>query len=237
MDKIIRVGGKSMYDVIKTFKKTPKEIVEAYSKVDESASINESMPNKDGALNSHIKPIWPGTRMCGTAFTVQSGIGDNIMLHKAISMAKPGDVLMVTNGHYDEAGGMLGGMMAASLKAAGAAGLVIEGACRDTMLIKDLELPVFALNVSIKATTKLCPGKINHPVVIGGVLVNPGDIVFGDNDGVVVVPREQAEHVLAVSQAREAKEAEFLKRILNKEVSTFDMFTANYEKLGLTEEK
>ena len=103
------------YDVIKSYKKTPEDIVQRYAKLEESASINESMPNKDGALSSRIKAVWPGIRMCGTAMTVQCGIGDNVMLHKAISMAGPGDVLMVTNGDFDEGGGMFGGMMAASL--------------------------------------------------------------------------------------------------------------------------
>ena len=210
------------YDVIKSYKKTPEDIVQRYAKLEESASINESMPNKDGALSSRIKAVWPGIRMCGTAMTVQCGIGDNVMLHKAISMAGPGDVLMVTNGDFDEGGGMFGGMMAASLKSRGAAGLVIESACRDTVLIRKLEFPVFSRNVCIKATTKLCPGRINHPIVIGGVLVNPGDLVFGDDDSVVVVPREMAEVLL--------------QRILKGETTTFEMFRANYEKLNLNEE-
>ena len=134
-----------MFDVIKTYEKVPDEIVKRYAALEESASINESMPNKDGALCSRIHAIWPGLRMCGTALTVQCGIGDNVMLHKAISMAGPGDVVMVTNGDFDEAGGMFGGMMAASLKSRGAAGLVMEGAVRDTMLIKELEFPVFEI--------------------------------------------------------------------------------------------
>ena len=143
-----------MFDVIKTYEKVPDEIVKRYAALEESASINESMPNKDGALCSRIHAIWPGLRMCGTALTVQCGIGDNVMLHKAISMAGPGDVVMVTNGDFDEAGGMFGGMMAASLKSRGAAGLVMEGAVRDTMLIKELEFPVFARNVSSANTTR-----------------------------------------------------------------------------------
>lgn len=225
-----------MYDVIKKFEKVPADIVERYSKLEESASINESMPGKDGALSSRIKAIWPEVRMCGTAFTVQCGVADNIMLHKAISMAGPGDVLMVTNGDYNEAGGIFGGMMAASLKTRGAAGIVIEGGCRDTVMIKDVGLPVFAQNVCIKPSTKLVPGKINHPIIIGGVRVNPGDLVFGDNDGVVVVPREIAESVLEVAEAREEREAQTLPKILNGETVTFDMFVDNYKKLNLTEE-
>ena len=225
-----------MYSVIKNYEKVPKEIVEVYAKLEESASINESMPQKDGALHSSIRPVWPGTRMCGTALTVQCGAGDNIMLHKAISMAGPGDVLMVVNKSYDEAGGMFGGMMAASLKGRGAEGLVIEGACRDTMLLKELDFPVFSQNVGIKATTKLSPGTINKPIVIGGVLVCPGDLVYGDNDGVVVVPRDQAASVLETAVAREKKESGMLPKILAGEMTTFDMFTENYMKLGLTEE-
>lgn len=225
-----------MYDVVKTFKKTPEELVTRYSKLEESASINESMPNKDGALSSRIRAVWPGIRMCGTALTVQCGIGDNIMLHKAISMAGPGDVLMVTDGDFDEAGGLFGGMMAASLKARGAAGIVIEGACRDTILIKELGFPVFARNVCIKATTKICPGKINHPIVIGGVYVKPGDLVFGDDDSVVVVPREIAEEVLNVAEQREKNEENLLQRILRGETTTYEMFKNNYEKLNLNEE-
>lgn len=225
-----------MYDVIKNYEKTPKDIVDRYAKLEESASINESMPNKNGALSSRIRAVWPELRMCGTAMTVQCGIGDNVMLHKAISMAGEGDVLLVTNGDFDEAGGMFGGMMAASLKARGAAGLVIEGACRDTMLIKELGFPVFSRNVCIKATTKTCPGKINHPIVIGGVYVKPGDLVFGNNDGVVVVPRELAESVLETAEARERNEEGLLKRILSGETTTYEMFRENYEKLALSEE-
>lgn len=226
-----------MYDVIRKYEKVPADIIERYSKLDESASINESMPNKDGALASAIRAVWPGMRMCGAALTVQCGVADNIMLHKAISIAGPGDVLMVTNGGYTEAGGLFGGMMCASLKAQGAAGIVIEGACRDTMQIKEVGLPVFAENVCVKASTKLSPGRINHPIVIGGVRVCPGDLVFGDNDSVVVVPRAMARQVLETAEAREKREAAMLPRILAGETITFDMFRDNYLKLNLTEEE
>lgn len=225
-----------MLDVIRTYDRVSQDLVRRYSKLEESASINESMPNRDGALNSRIKAVWPEMRMCGAALTVQCGIGDNVMLHKAISMAGPGDVLLVTNGDFDEGGGMFGGMMAASLKAKGAAGLVIEGACRDTVLIKELGFPVFSRNVCIKATTKMCSGRINHPIVIGGVRVCPGDLVFGDNDGVVVVPREMAQSVLEVAEQREIREAAMLKKIQNGEMTTFDLFRENYIKLQLREE-
>lgn len=226
-----------MYSVIKHYDRVPSHIVEAYAKLEESASINESMPLKDGALHSSLRPVWPGTRMCGTALTVRCGTGDNIMLHKAISMAGPGDVLMVINNSYDEGGGMFGGMMAASLKARGAAGLVIEGACRDTMLIQELGFPVFSRNIGVKAATKLAAGTINHPIVIGGVLVHPGDLVYGDNDSIVVVPRLQAAEILKISQEREAREEGQLQKILAGEMTTFDFFSDIYEKMNISEEQ
>lgn len=226
-----------MYDVIKGYERVSSDIVDRYSKIEESASINESMPNKDGALNSRIRALWPEARVCGTAMTVQCGIGDNVMLHKAISMAGPGDVLMVINGDFDEGGGLFGGMMAASLKARGAAGIVIEGACRDTILIKQLGFPVFARNICIKASTKVCPGKINCPIVIGGVYVKPGDLVYGDADGVVVVPREIAEEVLEIAEKREKNEEKLLQRILNGETTTYEMFVENFKRLKLSEEE
>lgn len=227
-----------MYDVIKKYTKTPENIVKGFSELDESASINEAMKDKDGALMSYIKPNHKGTKMCGTAFTVQCGTGaDNIMLHKAVSMAKPGDVLMVINGMHDEAGGLFGGMMAASLKSRGAEGIVIEGANRDSAMIGELDFPVFSKNISVKPATKAVPGKINHPIIIGGVKVYPGDLVFGDDDGVVVVPREETEEVLKIAAEREKKEETFFEDIMAGKTTTFDMFKDQYAKLNISEEE
>ena len=225
-----------MYDVIRKYERVPAEIVARYAKLEESASINECMPEKNGALDSRIKPMWRDMRVCGTAVTVRCGTGDNLMLHRAIDMAGPGDVLMVINNGYDEAGGLFGGMMAASLKARGAAGIVIDGASRDSVQVGAVGLPVFSRNIGVKATTKLVPGKINHPIVIGGVYVEPGDLVFGDCDSVVVVPKRMALQVLERAEAREAGELTLAERIQRGETTTFELFRANYEKLGLSEE-
>lgn len=229
---------KKVYDIIKNYKRPSKELIEAFSKIEETASIHEVM-GKKGALNHKIKPIWPETRVCGSALTVECGVGDNIMLHKAISMIQPGDVLVVTCGQYKNAGGMFGGMMGASAKAMGAAGLVIEGACRDTIAMKEFNFPVFAMDVSVKGTTKCQKGTINHQIHIGDIPINPGDIVVGDNDGVVVVPLEIAEEVLRAAQEREAHEAEIAKKILAGEGIVYNLagFDKVFEKLGLTEEE
>lgn len=228
----------SLYDVIKNFKRPSQKLINAFSNVPESATINESIPNKDGALDYRIKPIWPGLRVCGSALTVQCGPGDNIMLHKAISIAHPGDVIVVVNQNYVEVGGVFGGLMAASCKVKGIAGLVTDGSCRDTMAIKEMGFPVFSRGISIKSSTKLLPGKINHPIIIGGILVKPGDIVFGDNDGVVVIPQEIAEEVLVAAEKRMKNEDSIAKRILDGEgiVFTFGGFEKLYENLRLNEE-
>lgn len=227
-----------MYDVIKHYEKNDPAIIEGYRQIGESASILESMPHKDGALHSRIHAVWKGARACGNALTVVCGIGDNVMLHKAISMAGPDDVLVAVNGFHDEAGGMFGEMMATSLKARGAAGIVMEFCNRDSVAIEEMRFPVFSTGLSIKATTKCCPGLINHPIVIGGVRVCPGDLVFADQDGVVVVPRADASAVLDVARAREQREQEMRENhILKGEYTTFKMFEKNYLALGLSEEE
>jgi 4-hydroxy-4-methyl-2-oxoglutarate aldolase len=225
-----------MYDVIKNYKKAPKELIEKYSKIEESASIYEI--TKQNALPGDVKPIWPGMRMCGPAFVVHTRPGDNLMVHKALDMLQPGDILVICSDGYNGAGGMFGGMMAASAKSKGCAGVLTDGAVRDTMLIKDLGLPVFSRGVNVLYATKATKGTINHPVVFSGVDINPGDIIFGDNDAVVVVPREEAEAIYKETMIREDKEAGLLKRILAGEGTTFDLagFDKMYEKLGLSEE-
>lgn len=225
-----------MCSVIKNFIRADSKLVSKYASIGESASIYEVM--KSGAMSSDMRPVWPGTRMCGTALTVHTRPADNLMLHKAISMVQPGDVVVVSCEGFTEAGGMFGGLMAASLKQKGCAGLITDGSVRDTMMFKELGLPVFSRGINIKASTKMHGGTINHPVIICGILINPGDIIFGDNDSVVVIPKEIAEDVYAKTIDREKQEEIILKRILNGEGTVFDFSYRNiYEKLGLNEEK
>lgn len=228
-----------MYDVVKHYERPSRELLEAYWEVNETASINECLPDKNGALFSHIKPVWTGCKMVGSALTVQCSAGDNLMLHRALEMIQPGDVLMVSNGMYEEAGAMFGGVMALYSQFKGAAGLVIEGGSRDTASIRRIQFPVFSLNVSVKATSKKLPGKINNPIIIGNVLVRPGDIVIGDDDGVVVVPLALAEATLEKALKREAHEEEMIEKILKKETTIYQTykFDLNYKALGLREEE
>ena len=227
-----------MYDIIKHYPKADADLVAKFAEFDESASISECLA-VPGAMNRDIRPVWPGARMCGVAFTAHVRPGDNLLLHKALDLLKPGDVLVVCCEAFADSGGIWGGMMTASAKVKGAAGLVTDGSVRDTMLIKELGFPVYSRGIDVKRSTKKLPGTINHPIIIGGVLVNPGDIVFGDNDAVVVIPQESAREVYDKVRQREEMEAVKLKRILNGEGTTFDLdggFIAEFKALNISEE-
>ncbi len=215
------------YDVVTNYDKPSKELVAKFATIEESASIYEVM--QKNALPGNIKPIWPGTRMCGTALTVRNYFDDNLMLHKGIDMLQPGDVMVIACNGYNRSGGLWGGMMSTSAKARQSAGLVTDGAVRDSMLIKELDYPVFSSGINVFTTSKLAKGTINQTVVIGGVSISPGDIIFGDNDAVVVIPKEIAQEVYEKTVAREEKESLLAKRIFAGEGTTYDL--CGYDKI------
>ena len=224
-----------MYDIIKRFDKPDPSLVAQFAKMGESASLYEVM--KGGALSNDFRPVWPGIRMCGTALTVKTRPGDNLMLHKAIDMAKPGDVIVVDCGGYTNAGGMCGGLMAASMKSRGVAGFVTNGSVRDTMDFKRLEMPAFSRGIAVEGSTKAHGGTINHTIVIGGVVVEPGDIIFGDNDAVVVIPKTIAEEVLNKANEREEEEEQMMQDILAGKYVTLDLgYREVFDSLDLSEE-
>ncbi|MFC4626338.1 4-carboxy-4-hydroxy-2-oxoadipate aldolase/oxaloacetate decarboxylase [Daeguia caeni] len=161
--------------------------------------------NRTGALAASIKPIDPNSTIAGPAFTCVCEPGDNLTLHAALKMAKPGDVL-VCNAMGATEQGMFGDVMASCGKGRGLAGLVTDGGVRDRLTIIAVGFPVFAANVCMKGTVKEVLGPLNQPVVLGGVLVRPGDLIIGDADGVVVVPIETAATVLEACHRRAAIE-------------------------------
>lgn len=226
-----------MFSIVKKYEKVSPELVAEYSKLEESASIHEAM-DKKGAMGGKIKPTWQGMRLCGPAFTVESRGGDNLMVHKALDMLQPGDVLVISSPGSVMTGGMWGGMMTASAKMKGCAGMLTDGSVRDTMLIKELDFPIFSAGVNVVGTSKTFPGTINHPIIMCGIPINPGDLVFADNDDVVIVPREIAQEVYDKTKAREDKEEILLKRILAGEGTTYNLagFNVAVEALGLSEE-
>lgn len=176
-----------------------------------SATIHEAQGQK-GAVHGGIRPIDTAMRAAGPALTVKCRPGDNLALHYALTKLQPGQVLVVDAEGFTEAGPW-GDVMSCAAMQAGATGLFIDGAVRDAQTITDLGFPVFSRGISIKGTNKYQPGQINVPIVFGGVVVRPGDIVVGDRDGVVVVLAEEAEEALAACTKREEKEEKFREQL------------------------
>lgn len=176
-----------------------------------AATIYEAQGAK-GALDSGIKPIAPGMRLAGPALTVDTRPADNLMLHYAMLKARPGDVLVVDAKGFLEAG-VWGDVFTEQAQRIGLAGLVIHGAVRDAAAMTEAGFPVFSRGLSIKGTGKHQPGRLNVTITIGDVGIDPGDIIVGDQDGVVVVRRHEVDAVLLKSRQREEKEAQFRQRI------------------------
>jgi len=223
-------------DILKTINRMDTYWTDSFLNIDESASINECL-SENGALNHNIRPILSESKFCGSAFTVSAKPGDNLILHKALQLIQPGDVLMISNGEYLEAGGMFGGVLSTIAKEKGCSGLVTDGSVRDTKAIQDIGFPVYSGGVNVKSTTKRLGGKINHPISICNVTVNPGDLVYGDNDTVVIVPKKQVAEVYEQAMKREEQEKITLKRFREEGVIPFDQFEDVFASLGLSEEK
>lgn len=169
-----------------------------------TATIHEAQGQK-GAIDGAVRPIAPSLRLAGPALTVDCRPSDNLAIHYALTKAKPGDVLVVDAKAFVEAGPW-GDLMTLAAQKLGIAGLVIDGSVRDTNTIIEMGFPIFSRGLSIKGTNKSQPGKVNVPVHIGGVIVNPGDIIVGDRDGLVVVEHSAVEDVIRQSRAREDME-------------------------------
>ena len=214
------------FDWEATTRRNPERVADSVAQAARAlptATLHEA-GGKIGALPSAIKPVAAGMSFAGSALTVHSPPGDNLWLHRALDISRPGDVLVVhVNGAYEH--GYWGEIMATMAIARGLAGLVIDGCVRDGALLAEFGFPVFARGLCIRGTGKDfgATGWINHPVRIGDVTVNAGDLVVGDGDGVVVVPRERAGDVVARSVKREADEAAILQQ-LKDGASTLDVY-------------
>lgn len=184
-----------------------KADIEALSKFS-PATIHEAQGRR-GALSSRIKPVDYRMKLCGPAFTVRCAPRDNIMLQLAINYAQAGDIIVVSGGEYEEAGSF-GDVLANACLAKGIGGLVTDSGVRDSLQLRDLGFPVFSLSLCIKGTVKETLTSTNDTIVIGGEIVHPGDLIVGDADGLVVVRREEAAEVAALSQAREDAEAGYI---------------------------
>jgi regulator of RNase E activity RraA len=191
-------------DIITKFERVPASVVAQAAEY--QAAILADVAGRRGALNGHIEAVRPTMKLAGAAFTVEVRPGDNLMIHAAMSLAKPGDVLVV-DGKGDLNAALMGTIMMTACKQLGIAGVVIDGAVRDTLEIEEMGFPVFAAGFNPNGPTKSVAGRIGHPVSVGGVTVNPGDLVIGDADGVVVIERERAAGLLPLAAKKVADES------------------------------
>lgn len=201
--------------VIRTIERAPLSVADELGQAG-TATVHEAIGRR-GFLGPELRPIQTDTKIGGTAVTVLSHPGDNMMLHAAVEVCQPGDVLVVAT-TAPSTHGMFGDLLATSLQVRGVRGLVIDAAVRDTVDLRQMGFPVWTRHVSCQGTVKATPGSVNVPIALGGVIINPGDVICADDDGVVVVSRNEAEWALEQSNARLAKEEVTRERLLAGEL-------------------
>lgn len=190
-------------DIQRDFERVSPELVAQASRF--ASSILADVAGRRGGMHGRIAPLDSGSRFCGPALTVEVRPGDNLMIHAAMAISRPGDVIVV-DGKGDQSCALMGAIMANQCKAIGVAAVVLDAAARDAEEIRELGFPMYSVGTNPNGPTKLVPGRVNHPIQCGGVTVHPGDLVIGDADGVVVVQREHVAALLAKASDKVAAE-------------------------------
>jgi 4-hydroxy-4-methyl-2-oxoglutarate aldolase len=221
--------------IVREFARPDPQVVKGFEGIP-TGVVSDAM-GRTGSMIAEIKPVWPRAKIVGPALTVRTFPADNLMIHKAVTLAKPGDVLVVNAGGYKDTA-VFGDLLGYSCKVHGIAGVVIDGASRDAEGMAAIGFPVFARAVLPMGPFKDSPGSINVPVSCGGVAVRPGDIIVADADGVVVVPQEEAGDVLSKAQGAAAKEEQMRERLAKGEY-IYDMLKLGevLKSLGVVEQQ
>ncbi|MEL0099808.1 MAG: 4-carboxy-4-hydroxy-2-oxoadipate aldolase/oxaloacetate decarboxylase, partial [Opitutae bacterium] len=189
--------------VIQNIKRAPRDAVAELGKFG-VATIHEAQ-DRTGLMASYMRPIWSGAHISGTAVTVSVPPCDNWMIHVAVEQCQPGDIMVIAPTSFSDAG-YFGDLLGASLKAHGVTGVVLDAGCRDVAVLKAAGFPVWSKAISAQGTVKETLGDVNIPIVCGGQIVSPGDVIIADDDGVVVVKRDSAGEIALKSATREARE-------------------------------
>jgi 4-hydroxy-4-methyl-2-oxoglutarate aldolase len=188
---------------------------------------------RTGLMRPYMRPIYINAKTAGPAITISCQPGDNLMIHAALELCQPGDILVITT-TSESTDGMFGELLAVSSRARGVAGLVIDAGVRDVTDITAMDFPVWAKAISAQGTVKATPGSVNIPVVCAGALVNPGDVIVADADGVCVVPRAAAVEIARLSVERVAKEEKTRERLRKGELGLdFYGFRTKLAELGV----
>ena len=223
-----------MAHVITQFKRPPDELVAQYK--DFGAATVYEAAGRIGSVDPSIKPLNRNMRLLGPALTVRCHPKDNLMLHKALQIAQPGDIIVATTEGYPNAG-YFGDLMATSAMARRIGGLAIDGCVRDSAEIIKMGFPLYCRGTCMRGTAKQTLGTVNQPVLFADVVVNPGDLLVGDDDGIVVIPQSKLEEVLTATRVRVEKEkdktAALEQGISSVELNKLDQV---FQNLGLVEE-
>ena len=218
--------------VIRNLPRSPEDVLRNAAKVG-VATIHEAM-GRTGLMKPYMRPIYAGASVAGNAVTVLAHPGDNWMLHVAVELCSPGDMLVVAVS-AENTDGMFGELLATSHRSRGVVGLVIDAGCRDVVELTRMQFPVWSRAISAKGTIKATLGNVNTPVVCAGALVHAGDLVVADDDGVVVVPRSAIEPTLDAARQRVLKEEKKRSRLAAGELSLdIEAMRPKLAELGLT---
>jgi 4-hydroxy-4-methyl-2-oxoglutarate aldolase len=203
-------------DIIKDFPRVSADIVAKAATF--QPAILSDVAGRRGAMHGRIKALRPHMKLAGPAFTIEVRPGDNLMIHAALALAKPGDVLVI-DGKADQTCALMGAIMMTAAKQLKLGGVVLDAAVRDTLELEELDFPVFSVGTNPNGPTKNIPGRIGHPISCGGVTVCAGDFVTADADGVMVVERDKIESLLTQAEHKVGAEASRIAQIKQGKVA------------------